>query len=155
MASWKNSIVIQAPTDRVFAYVDDAMNLVEWLPGMIEVDDVIGSGAGQQQAWTFKMAGVLLNGEATVIEHVPGKHAAHQTIGMIHSTFSYWVEPHEEGSVLTLEVRYHVPIPVLGKLAEHLAVRRNAREFELALTNVKENVEDQANPSQDVTGLGA
>lgn len=56
MISWKNSIVIHAPTDRVFAYVDDPMNLVEWLPGMVEVADVIGSGAGQQQTWTYKMA---------------------------------------------------------------------------------------------------
>lgn len=46
MISWKNSIVIHAPTDRVFAYVDDPMNLVEWLPGMVEVADVIGSAAG-------------------------------------------------------------------------------------------------------------
>ena len=70
MVSWKNSIVIHAPTDRVFAYVDDPMNLVEWLPGMVEVADVIGSGAGQQQAWTYKMAGLFLHGEATVVEHV-------------------------------------------------------------------------------------
>ena len=48
MDSWKNSIVIHAPTNSVFAYVDDPMKLVEWLPGMFEVADVFGSGAGQQ-----------------------------------------------------------------------------------------------------------
>jgi hypothetical protein len=117
------------------------MTLVEWLPSMIEIRNVIGTGAGQQQEWTYKMAGLLLRGQATVVEHVPGKSAVHQTIGMISSNFAYTVEPHEEGSVLTLQVEYSVPIPVLGKLAEHIAVRRNERDFETALENVKETLE--------------
>lgn len=141
MASWKNSIVICAPVERVFAYVDDPQTLVEWLPGMVEIRNVIGSGVGQQQEWTYKMAGVPLRGQAVVVEHVPGSHAVHQTIGMIQSTFAYTVEPHEEGTLLTLEVEYSVPVPVLGRLAEHIILARNAREFELALTNVKETLE--------------
>lgn len=141
MASWKNRIVIHARPDRVFAYVDDPMTLVEWLPGMVEIRNVIGTGAGQQQEWTYKMAGLLLRGQATVVEHVPNKSAVHQTIGTISSDFGYAVEPHQEGSVLTLEVEYNIPIPVLGKLAEHIALRRNEREFEMALHNVKETME--------------
>ncbi len=141
MASWKNSIVIHAPADRVFAYVDDPMNLVEWLPSMVEIQNVIGTGAGQQQEWTYKMAGLLLRGQATVVEHVPNKSAVHQTIGMIRSDFGYAVGPHEKGAVLTLEVEYSVPMPVLGMLAERIALRRNEREFQMALENVREMLE--------------
>ncbi len=141
MQSWSSSIVIHAPTDRVFAYVDDPMNLVEWLPGMVEIRNVVGTGAGQQQEWTYKMAGLLLRGQAVVVEHVPNHRAVHQTIGMIHSNFAYSVESHEEGSKLSLDIEYTVPIPVLGKLAEHIAHRRNTREFALALENVKERLE--------------
>lgn len=81
--------------------------------------------------------------------------AVHQTIGMVHSTFAYGVEPHEEGTTLTLEVEHSVPIPVLGKLAEHISVRRNAREFELALVNVKEALEGSVGPfgSPNCAGL--
>ena len=117
------------------------MRLVEWLPGMVEVHNVIGTGAGQQQEWRYKMAGLLLRGEATVVEHVPGKCAVHQTIGMVASTFGYFVEPHQEGSKLILEIEYSVPMPVLGKLAERIARKRNAREFGLALENVEEALE--------------
>jgi len=141
MPSWKNTIVIHAPPDRVFAYVDDPMNLVDWLPGMVEIRNVIGTGAGQQQEWTYKMAGLLLRGQATVVEYVPNQSSVHQTIGTINSDFRYAVEPHEEGTTLTLEVEYSVPMPVLGRLAEHIALRRNAREFELGLHNVKETLE--------------
>jgi carbon monoxide dehydrogenase subunit G len=141
MASWKDSIVVHAPPDQVFAHVDDPMNLVEWLPGMVEIRNVIGNGVGQQQEWTYKMAGLLLRGQAVVVEHVPNHRAVHQTIGMIHSNFAYSVETLEEGSELSLDIEYSVPIPVLGKLAEHIALRRNAREFALALENVKERLE--------------
>jgi uncharacterized membrane protein len=141
MAFWKNSIVIHAPADRVFAYVDDPSTLPEWLTSMVEIRNVIGTGAGQQQEWTYNMAGFLLRGQATVVEHVANKSAVHQTIGMISSNFGYAVEPHEEGTVLTLEVEYSVPIPVLGKLAEHIVLRWNAREFELALLTVKDLME--------------
>ena len=141
MASWKNSIVIHAPPDRVFAYVDELATLAEWLPGMVEVRNVIGTGAGQQYEWTYKMMGLLLRGQSTVIEHVPGECAVHQNIGSIGAIWGYTVEPDQNRTVLTIEVEYSIPIPVLGKLAEDILLRRNAREFELALENVKETME--------------
>ncbi len=141
MKSWKSSVLIDAPADRVFAYVDDPMALSEWIPSLVEVHNVIGTGEGQQEEWTYKLAGLLLRGEATVVEHVPNQSAVHQTIGMGHGTVGYSVEPREEGTTLTLEVEYEIPIPVLGKIAERIMVRRNAREFELALINVKETLE--------------
>jgi hypothetical protein len=142
MASWTNSVAIAAPADRVFAYVDDPMNLPIWLPTMVEVRDVIGTGAGQQFEWTSRMAGSLLRGQSTVIEHVPNVHGLHQSIGMVNSTFGYTVEPHEDGASLTVEIQYLVPVPVLGRLAERVLLRRNAREFEVGIVTIKDVLED-------------
>ncbi|MFW2387857.1 MAG: SRPBCC family protein [Polyangiales bacterium] len=141
MRSWKSSIQIDAPADRVFAYVDDPKAMPEWFPSLVEVHNVIGAGEGQQEEWTYKLAGILLRGEATVVEHVPNQRAVHQTIGMGHGTVGYSVERHDEGTTLTLEIEYEIPIPVLGRMAERLTIQRNAREFELALINVREALE--------------
>ena len=141
MDSWKNGIVIHAPADDVFAYVDEPMRLAEWLPSIVEVRNVIGTGAGQQFEWTAKMAGLLLRGQSTVVEHVPNHCGVHQTIGMVGSDFGYFVEPHAEGTTLTLEIQYSIPMPLIGRLAERVLLRRNIREFELALINVKEMLE--------------
>ena len=141
MISWKDSIVVQASTDRVFAYVDEPMNLPVWLPLIVAVHDVIGTGAGQQFEWTAKMAGRLLHGQSTVVEHAPNKCGVHQTIGMVSSTFGYAVEPHEKGARLTLEIEYSIPVPVVGRLAEHVLLRRNVREFEVGLATIKEVLE--------------
>jgi len=125
----------------VFAYVDEPMNLPVWLPSIVEVRDVIGVGAGQQFEWTAKMAGLLLRGQTTVIEHVPDECGVHQTIGMVHSTFGYYVEPQGEGTALSIEIEYSVPVPVIGRLAERVLLRRNAREFEVGLVTIKDLME--------------
>ena len=141
MASWKDSILIHAPPQDVFAYVDDPRELPTWLPSMIEVRNVIGTGLGQQYEYTYKMGGLQLRGTNIVIEHVPNERGLHQVIGMINALWDYSVEPHPEGTLLNIEVEYSIPIPVLGRLAERLAVKQNAASFELALINVKDVME--------------
>jgi hypothetical protein len=141
MASWKDSIPIHASPDEVFAYVDDPRELPTWLPSMIEVRNVVGTGLGQQYEYTYKMAGLLLRGQNIVIEHVPNERGLHQVIGMISALWDYSVEPHADGTVLNIEVEYSIPIPVLGRLAERLAIKQNAASFELALINVKDVME--------------
>ena len=141
MASWKDSILIHAPPEDVFAYVDDPRELPTWLPSMIEVRKVIGTGLGQQYEYTYKMGGLQLRGTNVVIEHVPNERGLHQVIGMITALWDYSVEPHPEGTLLNIEVEYSIPIPVLGRLAERLAIKQNAASFELALINVKDVME--------------
>jgi uncharacterized membrane protein len=141
MATWKDSVEIHAPADKVFAYLDDPMNLLEWMPGMAEIRNVIGTGAGQQYEWSYKMAGVMMRGQTTVIEHVHGKCAVHQNIGTISAIWGFHLEPHDDSTSCAIEVEYSIPIPLIGKLAEHIVLRRNEREFHLSLVNLKELLE--------------
>ena len=142
MASWKDSILIHAAPNDVFAYVDDPTELPTWLPAMIEVRNVVGTGLGQQYEYTYKMGGLQLRGQNVVIEHVPNERGVHQVLGMISALWDYSVEPHPDGTVLNIEVEYTIPIPVLGRLAERLAIKQNAASFELALINVKDVMEE-------------
>lgn len=142
MARTKNSIIVNAPPSRVFAYVNDPNNLPEWMPGMLEIRNLVGSGPGQQYDWTYKMLGFHFRGQNVVVEYEPEKRAVHQSIGMISSDWTITVEPHGEGTKLGTEAEYSIPVAVLGKLAEHIAARRNQREMEVALLNAKEMLED-------------
>jgi uncharacterized membrane protein len=143
MVSLKRSVVIGAPADKVFAYVNEPTTMPEWLPSMVEIRDVIGTGAGQQYGWTYKYVGLLLRGQTTVVEYVSNECAVHQSIGRIDSVWTFSVEPHEEGTTLTIEVEYNIPIPVLGKLAEPFVVKRDTRTLESALANIEEMLMSQ------------
>jgi hypothetical protein len=141
MASWKDSILIHAPANQVFAYVDDPSELPTWLPNMVEVRNVIGTGLGQQYEYTYKMAGLLLRGQSIVVEHDPNKRGLHQIIGTFTALWEYCVEPHEDGTVLSIRAEYRIPVPVVGKLAERIAIQQNARALGLSLINARDMME--------------
>jgi carbon monoxide dehydrogenase subunit G len=143
MAKVEKSIIINAPVEKVFSYMDDPMSNLEWLPGMIDVKHVVQTPnkVGTHFRWTYKMAGIRFKGETTTTEYVLNKRVVTQSKGGISSTWTFTYEPQEEGTKLTLSVDYSIPIPVLGKLAESLVLKQNEREANLAISNVKEKVE--------------
>jgi uncharacterized protein YndB with AHSA1/START domain len=141
METIQKSIDINGSVDRVFAYVDDPDTSTQWLPSMVEVRDISGSGAGQRHAWTYKMAGFSLDGESTTVEYVPNERRVVKSKGGVESLWTFIFTPHEGGTKLDLTVEYTVPLPVLGKLAEKLVVRRNEREVSLAAQNIKDHCE--------------
>jgi uncharacterized membrane protein len=141
LASYENSIAIEAPLGAVFAYVNDPTKFPDWVHGMVEVRNVIGSGEGQQYEWTFKMIGMQFHGQSIAVNYVEDECAAYQSIGMIESLWTNIVEPHDGGTTLTIKVEYSIPAPVLGKLAEQLTLRRNKRGLDASLLNAKEVLE--------------
>jgi hypothetical protein len=64
-----------------------------------------------------------------------------QSKGGIVSTWTYSFEPHDGGTKMELVIEYTIPVPVLGKLAEKLVLRRNEREADLAMENIKDKME--------------
>jgi uncharacterized membrane protein len=141
MPTVSNSINISAPVEKVFAYLDDPMKLPEWMVSLSEVTDVTGSGVGQHYHWKYKMVGIPLAGETTVIEQVPNVRVVTESKGGITSTFTFALAPHEGGTKLDLDVEYTIPIPVLGKLAEKLVLKRNERESAMWMQNIKDSLE--------------
>ena len=141
MANVEKSITINAPAEKVFDYLNDPLAQLEWVPSIMEVKDVSGSGVGQHFKWKYKMAGILLEGETTVTEHIPNERIVTQSKGGAISTWTFNLQPHDGGTVVRLTIDYTIPVPVLGKLAEKIVLKRNEREADLAMTNIKEKME--------------
>ena len=141
MISYRDSILIHAPVAAVYSYINDLSTMPEWLTGLVEVRNLVGDGEGQQCEWTFKLAGIPLHGEAVIIECVTDRKSVHQTIGMIGATWTSLVEPHEGGTKLSIDVEYSLPGAVLGRLAEHLTVRRMSGDLHASLLNAKDLLE--------------
>ena len=143
MARLEKSIVINAPVEKVFAYVREPASEPEWMPGMVEVGDVVQTkeGVGSHYRFTYSLAGLLFRGESRTIEYVPNRRIVTQSKGGIESLWTWTFEPHGGGTKLSVVVEYTVPIPVLGKLAEAVVHRQNEREADLAMTNIKTRLE--------------
>lgn len=143
MRTLNQSVVIRAPIEAVFGYVTAPASMPEWLPSMVQTRNIIGEGEGQQYEWTYKIVGVLFRGQTVVVEHVPNEVVVFQSIGSVGSTWTMRFARADGGTLLTLDVEYDIPVPVLGNLAERILVRRDKRNIGLALENAKDTVEAQ------------
>jgi uncharacterized membrane protein len=141
MATITRSIDINAPVEKVFAYLNDPTSGPEWMVSMMEVSNVTGSGVGQRYNWKYKMIGIPFQGESTVTEQVLNERGVVENKGGIPSTFRWTFTPLKGGTKLDLEVDYTIPVPVLGKMAEKLVLKRNEREADLWMQNLKEKLE--------------
>jgi len=144
MTKIERSITIDAPVERVFAYLADPMANPEWLPGMVEVKEVhlAEEGVGTTHRWVYKMAGIRFEGENSTTEYLPNQRIVTETKGGIESIWTWVFEPHEAGTKLNLTVEYGVPTGVLRKLTEPFVVRQNRREAVLAMANIKARMEE-------------
>ena len=141
MPTINNSINISAPVDKVFAYLSDPRNSTEWFVGMTESTHVSGSGVGQHSRWTYTMIGIPFQGDSKLTEHVPNQRLVYEQTGGITSIMTFTFAPHEGGTKLGLDMDYTIPVPVLGKLAEKVVFKRNQREAQMSMENIKERSE--------------
>jgi uncharacterized membrane protein len=137
------SIEIKAPVKNVFSYLEEPRNDPEWMTGIREVKDILGSGVGKHFKWIYKMAGLPLplKGETEFIEDIPDKLIVIETKGSIESIWRFSLETHKDMTVLDVDIDYKISLPVLGKLAEKVLLKRNEREAGMNLMNIKERLE--------------
>jgi len=141
MAKVERSNTINAPVEKVFAYITDPANEMEWLPGITDVRDITGQGVGQRYGFTYKMLGLPLKGQSEVVELVPNQRYVTKSTGGIQSTFTYTFKPEAGGTRLSVVVEYTIPVPVLGKGGERLALGQVEREADYGVANIKERLE--------------
>ena len=81
------------------------------------------------------MIGIPFHGEGKITEQV------HKPALGVQARSTFTFAPHEGGTKLDFEVDYTIPIPVLGKLAEKVVFKRNQREVQLSMENLRDRLE--------------
>ena len=141
MAKLEKRIVINAPPEKIFEYINAPTNLPEVWPSMIEAKDVqpLDNG-GNRFRWVYKMAGMRFEGTSEDVECVANERVISETKGGIESTIVWTFQPQAGGTEVIFGGEYIVPIPLLGKLAEAFIVRQNEQEADLLVEITKGTV---------------
>ena len=142
MAKVERTLTLNVPVEKVFSYISDPNNELDTIPSITDIRDVTGEGVGQKWGWSYKMVGISLKGESEVTEHIPNQRLVHKSKGGIESKWTYTLNPVNGGTRMNLVVEFTIPIPVLGKVGERMVLNRTEREADLAMTNIKERLED-------------
>jgi len=142
MAKLSKSILIEAPVEKVFAYVTDSNNMTEYWPGILDVSDIKNfPGGGGSFKFAYKLAGIRLEAMSEDIEFVRNQRTVSQVKGGLNGKTSFTYESTGQGTKLTLEEEYDIPIPVLGKMAEAMVLKMAEHEREMVLANIKTRTE--------------
>ena len=142
MVKLEKSITINAPVEKVFAFLTDPQNLPEIWPSMIEVKHITPAPKGGFNFdWVYKMAGMKIEGTSETVEYVLNERTVTKGTKGIESKFIWLYKPLNKTTQLTVEIEYTVPMPVLGKLAEAVVLKQNEKEAETLLFNLKSRLE--------------
>lgn len=142
MAKVKKTITINAPVEKVFAFMAEPTNLPSVWPSMVEVRDLQPSpGGGHNFGWVYKMAGMRIEGASETTGYVLNERVVTRSTKGIQSKFVWTYTPEGGATRLAVEVEYTVPVPLLGKIAEAVIVKQNEREAEILLSNLKARME--------------
>ena len=132
------AVTINAPVEKIFNYISTPNNLPEFWSSLVEVTDVqpLPKG-GYKTRYVYKMAGVRFRGTGEYTEIVTNKFLVIVTKDGISSILTWAFRSQANRTRVTLTVKYKMPIPLLGKLAEAVIKKMNEQELAFMLANLK------------------
>ncbi|HEX9042775.1 MAG TPA: SRPBCC family protein [Trebonia sp.] len=101
----KRSIHIEAPVEKVFAFVKDPRNVPEGFTEHMEVRDVklTDEGTGSYYSWVFHVAGLPVEGFDVYTEFIPNQRITDRSSFPMTRDFITTFEPEGSGMKLTVE----------------------------------------------------
>jgi len=138
----EDAIEVDAPRERVYDYLDDPHNHVEITPSLEDARDVerLDSG-GKRLSFTYRMAGVGLDGTLVETEHVPHETLAFDMRGSLEGAIRFALADANGGTRVTYAADYDLPGRVIERLAEPFVRRYNERELRTTLENLRTRME--------------
>jgi len=97
------STIINAPPEKVFAYVADPKTELEWDPAMKGISNLEGSGLGFSERWQYNLSGQVLEGKRWTVDYVPNQRIVNKNSGDWGYTTNTWLfVPDPQGTKLML-----------------------------------------------------
>jgi uncharacterized membrane protein len=135
-------IIINAPLEKVFDYVNKPSNLPHISPSLIEINNekMLPAG-GYSFRWMYKMIGVHMEGKAEYTDIIPNYWFICKTHGVVDSAISWTFRTKGAQTRVTLTVDYRIPVALNSRLSENTISKTNEKEAELILDNLKTIIE--------------
>ncbi len=132
------TVSINAPVEKVFAYMEDPAHLPDIWPSILEISNIKEEADSKKTYdWVYKMGGMKFNGKSETVEFIPNKRIVVNNPKGIKSKFTWDYEQEGSGTRLNFQAEYVIPVPLLGKLAESAVTKHGDQEADELLANLK------------------
>ena len=148
MAHLKETIIVNAPVDKVVGIATDPHQWSTWFAGLGKAEKIQGdNGPGTVVEHSYLLAGMRLPVTTRVRENSGQAGEAHHWKAAIEGPLAGWQQwdyvPKGDGTEVTAELEYTVPGSLLGKLVDSLFVEKYQ---ERSLRHTLENLKQLAEP---------
>ena len=136
----ENSIVINAPVEKVFGILDDAERLSEFVAGVVGVSDISRTEqrVGDSVNVTYSVLGVHLNLKTTIQKWEKNKLVVARLEGAFPGTATTTFNEQDDGVKVTQTFDYTIGGGVLGRALNAVLVERmNERNAQHTRENLK------------------
>ena len=141
-------VIISAPLEKIFSFVNKPSNLPQIWPSLTKItDEKLLSNGGYTFRWTYKMGGMLLKGTGELTGIVLNQWFTVRTEGALDSTIKWIFRAKGIQTGVTLTVDYLVPSKILSWLSHITVVKMNDKEAELILYNLRTRFETMSEES--------
>jgi coenzyme Q-binding protein COQ10 len=137
----RKSITINAPVEKVFEYISNPENIMEWWSSVTAVRDINGQSESQTWIFDYKMMGLHFTAKAKVTRSRLNYERRVESEGGMDANWYWEFRPVGDGTQLRWVIDYDIPIPVLGIIGEWFIIRRMERVARFSLANIKEIME--------------
>ena len=139
MAPIDKELMINAPAEKIYNFVLKSSNLTRIWPSLVEIkNEKLLPNGGYSANWMYRMAGIYLAGKAECIEVVPNRWFSVKLEGAVDCIMTWTFRKKDNiQTKVTITLDYHVSLPLLNRLAEHIIVKMNDHEAELVLANLR------------------
>jgi carbon monoxide dehydrogenase subunit G len=132
------SAVVDAPLAAVWAFMDDPHNQPEISPSITDVRDVEQDATGKSLSYTYRMAGVPIDGSMSTSTYDPEERVVFDLEGPLSGTITWTFEALDDGRTrVTYGAAYDLPSKVLESVVRRFAERYNERELRTTLENLQ------------------
>jgi uncharacterized protein YndB with AHSA1/START domain len=147
MVSFNQESTFNAPLEKIFDYVSKPSNLPEIWPSLVEIsnEQPLPHG-GYSFNWLRRMGGVFLEGTGKYTDIAPNQWCRATTVGAVDSSMTWTFRSLGHQTRVTLTIDHHIPIPVLGWLAEVFIAKASEHEAELMMANLRAKFKESRPP---------
>jgi carbon monoxide dehydrogenase subunit G len=145
MFAARDDVEIDADVASVFAFLDDPHNHAAVTPRLEDVRDIerLPNG-GKRLRYTYRMAGLGIDGELVQTVHEPNERMTFELRGRLTGSIDLTFEPTDGGTRLTYAAEYDLPENALTALGKPVVTRFNERQVRATLDAVAERFESES-----------
>lgn len=134
------SIIVEAPQEKVFRFVSDPNRATTFIPGLNRISNLSSPEpkVGRTWEWEFNWFGVVLSGQTECRQFDSPRVYQFETLTGARSRWTYKCDPENSHTKLNLEVEYEVPQNLFAKVAAAPVLEKmNRNRAGEVLANIK------------------